>query len=341
MVLGSSCRRVIAGVLTLLPGSVACAQGAADFYKGKTASIYVGYTVGGGYDLYARVIARHLGRYIAGNPTFVAKNMEGAGSVRLANWLYNAAPKDGSVMGTIGRGAAFEPLLGQKGALFDAAKFTWIGSANSEVSVCVAWSDAGIARFEDLPEKQLIVGATGAGGDTDAFPRVLNAVLGTKLKLVSGYPGGNDVDLAMERGEVKGRCGWSWSSVKSTHPDWIRDHKIKVLVQLGLTKHPDLPDVPLVTEFAKTDAQRQLLRLIFARQVMGRPYLAPPGVPRDRAEMLRNAFAATLHDPDFLADAEKSQIEINPVSGDAIEKLVAEAYQTPAEVVQRAAAMLK
>jgi tripartite-type tricarboxylate transporter receptor subunit TctC len=166
-------------------------------------------------------------------------------------------------------------------------------------------------------------------------------VLGTKLKLVSGYPGGNDVDLAMERGEVKGRCGWSWSSVKSTHPDWIRDHKIKVLVQLGLTKHPDLPDVPLVTEFAKTDAQRQLLRLIFARQVMGRPYLAPPGVPRDRAEMLRNAFAATLHDPDFLADAEKSQIEINPVSGDAIEKLVAEAYQTPAEVVQRAAAMLK
>src|SRR5436305_927054 len=254
------------------------AQGPADFYKGKTVDLMIGYSVGGGYDLYARTIARHLGKHIPGNPTIVPKNMEGAGSLRLANWIYNVAPKDGSAFGTIGRGTAFDPLLGSKGAQFQAEKFTWIGSANNEVSVCVAWKTSGITKLEDTLTKELVVGGTGQAADTDQFPRVLNGVLGTKFKVVTGYPGVNDVTLAMERGEVKGRCGWSWSSVISTHKRWIEDGSIIVLVQLSLHKHPDLPKVPLVMDFAKTDDQRQIFKLIFARQVMGRPYLASPGI---------------------------------------------------------------
>jgi len=332
---------VAAALLAGAPAPVAWAQSPADFYKGKNVELEIGYSVGGGYDLYARTIARHIGRFIPGNPTVVPKNMEGAGSLRLANWLYNAAPKDGTVFGTIGRGTGFDPLLGHKGASFDATKFTWIGSANHEVSVCVAWHTSGIASFEDLMTKELTVGGTGSAADTDQFPKIMNGVLGTKMRIVTGYPGGNDVGLAMERGEVKGRCGWSWSSVKSTHPAWITEKKINVLVQLALTKHPDLPDVPLITDLAKTDEDRQVLKLIFARQVMGRPFLAPPGVPADRVAALRKAFMDMMTDKDFLADAEKAQLEINPVAGDEIEKLVKELYGTPPAIAQKAAALLK
>jgi tripartite-type tricarboxylate transporter receptor subunit TctC len=324
-----------------LPASSGWGQSAADFYKGKDVELYVGYSVGGGYDLYARTIARHIGRFLPGNPTILPKNMEGAGSLRLANWLYNAAPKDGSVFGTIGRGTGFDPLLGHKGASFDATKFTWIGSANHEVSVCVAWHTTGITKFEDLLTQELTVGGTGAAADTDQFPKVMNGVLGTKLRIITGYPGGNDVGLAMERGEVKGRCGWSWSSVKSTHAAWLAEKKINVLVQLALAKHPDLPDVPVIIDLAKTDEQRQVLKLIFARQVMGRPFLGPPGIPADRAAALRKAFMDTMHDKEFLADAEKSKLEINPVDGDELDKLVKEIYATPPAVAQRAAAILK
>ena len=197
--------------------------------------------------------------------------MEGAGSLRLANWLYNVAPKDGTAIATIGRGTGFDPLLGSKGAQFKADQFTWIGSANNEVSVCVAWKNSGFNKLEDVMAKELIVGGTGQAADTDQFPRILNGVLGTKFKIVTGYPGGNDVTLAMERGEVKGRCGWSWSSVLSTHKRWVDDKSINILVQLSLDKHPDLPNVPLAMEFAKTDEQKRIFRLIFARQVMGRP----------------------------------------------------------------------
>src|SRR6516165_10232690 len=345
MRVGTWTRRVAAAVLTFAPLSLtqptAYAQSPADFYKGRNVELYIGYSVGGAYDLYARVLARHLGKHIPGNPTIVPKNMEGAGSLRLANWLYNVGAKDGTVFGTIGRGTAFDPLLGSKGAQFQADKFTWIGSANNEVSVCVAWKTSGITKFEDTLEKELIVGGTGLAADTDQFPRILNGVLGTKFKLVSGYPGGNDVTLAMERGEVKGRCGWSWSSVVATHKRWLDDGSITVLVQLSLSKHPELPNVPLVMDFAKTDDQRQIFKLIFARQVMGCPYLAPPGIPKDRAEALRQAFDATMKDPEFLADAGKAELEINPVTGAAVEALVKETLATPKPLADKAASFIR
>ena len=332
---------VLAVAIMWVLAAAARAQSPADFYKGKAVELYIGYSVGGGYDLYARTIARHLGKHIPGNPTVLPKNMEGAGSLRLANWLFRVAPKDGSVIGTIGRGTGFDPILGQQGAQFDGTKFTWLGSANDEVSVCVSWNaTSGITKFDDLLTKEMTVGGTSSSADTDQFPRILNGVLGTKMRIVSGYPGGNDVVLAMERGEVKGRCGWSWSSVKSTHHVWLEQKKMTVLAQLALEKHPDLPDVPLVTDLAKTDEQQQILKLIFARQVMGRPYLAPPGIPADRAEALRKAFMETMADPDFRAEAEKSQLEITPVDGAHIQKLVAEVYQTPPEVQKKAAALI-
>jgi tripartite-type tricarboxylate transporter receptor subunit TctC len=333
---------IAAAILALSATSFAQAQSPADFYKSKTVEMMIGYSVGGGYDVYARLIARFIGKHIPGSPMVVPKNMEGAGSLRLANWLYNVAPKDGSVFGTIGRGTGFDPLFDHRSAQFDGTKFNWIGSANDEVSVCVVWNGrTKITKFEDLLTTELTVGGTGAAADTDQFPRVVNGVLGTKMKIITGYPGGNDVNLALERGEVDGRCGWSWSSVLSTRPAWIRDKKITVLMQLSLNKHPDLKDVPLITDLAKTEEQRQILRLIFARQALGRPYLAPPGVPADRVEALRKAFMDTMKDKEFLAEAEKAQLEITPVDGATLQKLVAEVYQTPPAVVRKAADLLK
>ena len=331
-----------AAIMVLCSLSTAQAQSPADFYKGKTVDLMIGYSVGGGYDVYARLIARHIGKHIPGNPTVVPKNMEGAGSLRLANWLYNVAPKDGTVFGTIGRGTGFDPLFDHKTAQFDGAKFSWIGSANDEVSVCVVWNGrTKIAKFDDLLTNELTVGGTGAAADTDQFPRIVNGVLGTKMKIITGYPGGNDVNLALERGEVDGRCGWSWSSVMSTRASWIKDKKVTILMQLSLAKHPDLPDVPLITDLAKTDEQRQILRLIFARQALGRPYLGPPNIPADRVEALRKAFMDTMKDKDFLAEADKAQLEITPVDGMALQKLVTEVYRTPPAVVQKAAELLK
>jgi tripartite-type tricarboxylate transporter receptor subunit TctC len=330
---------IAVGILAV--SSSVLAQSVEDFYKGRNIDLYIGYSVGGAYDLYARVIGRHLGAHIAGDPTLVPKNFEGAGSLRLANFLYRVAPQDGSAIGTIGRGIAFDPLLIGQGDAFDAQKFSWIGSANNEVSVCVARSDSGITKFEDLFTKELTVGGTGTSADTDQFPRVLNHVLGTHFKIVEGYPGGNDVMLAMERGEVQGRCGWSWSSVKSTHKSWIDDKRMVVLIQLSLSKHPELPDVPLVMDFAKTDKQRQILKMVFARNVMGRPYLAPPNLPASRLAALRDAFMATMADKDFLAEADKTQLEINPVSGADVEALVKDVYATPADIVAEAKAAAK
>ncbi len=323
---------------TALP---ALAQTPEEFYAGKTVELYIGYSVGGGYDTYARLVARHIGKHIPGNPTVVPVNMEGAGSLRATNWLYNAAPKDGTVFGTFARGAAFEPLLGQGQAQYDATEFNWIGSANDEVSICAAWKTAEIASFEELREKELIVGGTGRAADTDTFPRVINGVFGTKMETISGYPGGNDITLAMERGEVQGRCGWSWSSVKSLHSDWVENGDINILVQLSLNKHPDLPDVPLIMDFVENDEQRQILELVFARQVMGRPFAAPPGVPEDRVEALREAFMATMEDPEFLAEAETAELEITAVSGADIQELVERTYEAPSAVVEQTKALME
>lgn len=333
-------RTALAATLTL-SAAAAQAQSPADFYKGKTVELYIGYSVGGGYDVYARLLARYLGKHIPGNPNVVPKNMEGAGSLRLTNWLYNAGPKDGTVLGTIARGAAFDPLLIKAPSNFDAQKFNWIGSMNDEVSVCVSWKDSGITKFDELYTKELIIGGTGASADTDQFPRLLNGILGTKFKIVTGYPGGNDVSLAMQRGEVKGRCGWSWSSVVSTQPNWVKDGQINLLVQLSLEKHPDLPHIPLITDLAKNDEQRQIFKLIFARQTMGRPFVAPPSIPADRVAALRKAFMDTMKDPEMLAEAEKAKLEITPVSGEALQKLVAEVYTYPKEVSDKAAAALQ
>jgi tripartite-type tricarboxylate transporter receptor subunit TctC len=335
-------RGMTAAALAVVPVSIGFAQSPAEFYKGKTVEIDIGFSVGGGYDLYARMIARHLGKHIPGNPAVVPKNMEGGGGLRLANWLYGAAPKDGTVIGATSRAMPFEPLLGNKGAHYDGAKFTWIGSANDEVSVCVAWHTAGIAKWEDALTKELVVGSLGVADDTYQFPALLNGTLGTKFKMVTGYPGGNEVNLAMERGEVHGRCGFPWSTIKATRQSWVDEKKIHLLMQFSLAKHADLPDVPLVTDLAKTDEQRQVFRLIFGRQVLGRPYAAPPGVPKDRADALRKAFMETMVDKEFVAEVEKAKFEITPVQGDKIATLVQDIYATTSPAVaEKAGALIK
>ena len=241
------------------------AQSPAEFYKGKTVDVYIGSTVGGGYDIYGWA-ARAPSRQIhSGQSIRRPQEHGGRRGLRLANWIYNVAPKDGTAIGTFGRGIPFDPILGGKSAQFDANKFGWIGSMNDEVSICAAWNTAGIQSFRELTSKELIVGGTGATADSDLFPKVINGVLGTKMKVISGYPGGNDITLAMQRGEVKGRCGWSWSSIKTSHQDWVQDKTLNLLVQLSLEKHPDLPNVPLVMDFATTEEQKQISRLVFAR----------------------------------------------------------------------------
>lgn len=323
----------VVGALAVTPAS---AQSAADFYKGKTVTVYVGYSPGGGYDTYARTVARQIGKHIPGQPTVIVKNRPGAGSMTLANELYNALPQDGTAFGIIGRGIPMEPLFGSDLAKFEPAKFGWIGSANNEVSICVSWHTSPVKTWEDMRTIPMFVGGTGSGADTDTFPRVMNNLLDTKLKLITGYPGGNDVLLAMERGEVEGRCGYSWSSAKSRKADWLKEGKMNVLIQMSTQKHADLPDVPLIMDVAKNEADRAALELIFARQEFGRPFLAPPNVPADRLEALRAAFMATMADPDFLADAKKQDLEIAPVGGKRIGELIANIYKAPADVVQRA-----
>ncbi|MBH97810.1 MAG: hypothetical protein CMM56_05090 [Rhodospirillaceae bacterium] len=312
------------------------ADAVSDFYKGRQVRLLIGYSAGGGYDTYARLLARHLGKHIPGNPTIVPQNMPGAGSLTLANFIYNVAPKDGSVIGTFARGMAMEPLLSGMGTRFNANEFSWIGSLNNEVSVCASWYESNVKTMEDLNNYELIVGGTGSGADTDTFPIVMGNLITPNIKLISGYPGGNDVLLAMERGEVDGRCGWSWSTVVSRSSDWLAEGRINILVQLALEKHPDLPHIPLITEFAENDDELMALELIFARQVMGRPYLAPPGIPIDRLTALRNAFEATTNDPEFIADATRIQLELNPVSGEEIDILISRIYDASENAVSLA-----
>jgi tripartite-type tricarboxylate transporter receptor subunit TctC len=340
--------RCLAVLIPLLaPGVVqAQEQTVEEFYRGNVLEIYNGFSVGSGYDAHMRLMARHIGKHIPGNPTVVPLNMEGAGSLKLTNWLYNAAPKDGSVIALIARGIPFEPLvgIGSRDTLrFEADKFVWIGSTTDEVSVCAAWERAGIDEFSDLYEKELITGGIGVGGDPDVFPRILEYVTGAQFRIVSGYPGGADLLYAMERGEVDGRCGWSWASLISTNQRWLDDGSVKILLQMSLRPLPELTEmgVPWVMDLAKTDEDRQLFRMIFARGAVGRPFIAPPGVPADRAEALRQAFQDTVNDPDFLREAHQARLEISPLSGAEAQALIEEVYATPPHVVERAREILR
>jgi tripartite-type tricarboxylate transporter receptor subunit TctC len=314
-----------------------CARAAADpiedFYRGRTVTLVIGYSAAGGYDTYARVVARHLGDHIPGHPTILPQNIEGAGSLRSANYLYNAAAKDGSVIGTFARGMAMEPLIGASHTSFDSRKFTWLGSGTNEVSTCVTWHASPVKTWADALDKPFTVGGEGSGSDPDIFSTIMRNVFGLKLRLVSGYPGTAEITLAIERGEVDGRCGWSYASLKQQHPEWIADKQVNLLVQLALGKSPELPDVPLITDFATNDRQRQILRLVFARQAMARPFLAPPGIPADRKEALRKAFDDTMADPAFLDEAKQRGLEVNPVTGAQIDKLIGDLYQTPPDIV--------
>lgn len=329
-------------IAVILGGAMdAAADDVASFYKGRTVTLDIGYSAGGGYDIYARVLARHLGDHIPGNPTVIPQNMPGAGSLKLVNYLYNIAPKDGTVLATFARGLAMQPLFDSQGIGFDAQKLTWIGSITNEVSVCAFRSDSGIATWQDMLTKQYTVGGTGSGSDTDIFPDVLRNLFHMKMKLATGYPGGEDVVLALERGEVNGRCGWSWSSLISRNHSLYEEKQIFIPVQLSLKKHEDLPDVPLVMDLTNDAKIAAALKLIFGRQTMARPYAAPPDLPEDRVVALRAAFDATMQDPAFLADARQTDLEVRPVTGAEVQQLVAEIYRSPPDVVKIAADAIK
>jgi len=308
----------------------------ADFYRGKDVGVYIGYAPGGGYDLTARTLARHMGRHLPGNPTLVPRNMPGAGSLMVANWLYDVAPKDGTAFGTFGRTIPLDPLLGNKAATFDALKFTWLGSPSDEVSTCVAWHDSPVKKPDDLRRHTLVVGAAGPTSPSATFPKIFNAVLGTKIQVISGYPSSANSLLAMEQGETAGFCAWGWVPMKAFCGDWLTDKKITVLFQIALAKHKDYPDVPLVLEMAETDEQRDVLKLVIAPQKFARPFAAPPNLPPDRASALRQAFNATVRDAQFLVDADKQQLEIDLVTAEETERLLAELYNTPPAIVARA-----
>jgi tripartite-type tricarboxylate transporter receptor subunit TctC len=311
-------------------------------YKDRTVTLYVGFSPGAGYDIYARLVARHMGRHLNGNPSIVVKNMEGAGGLVLANWLYAIAPRDGTAFATFSRVTPFNPILGLPGAQFkDEKAFTYVGSANDEISVCVAWRGSGVETFKDLQTKELITGGFGAETESEQHVKVLNGVLGTKMKLVNGYRGGSDVTLAMQRGEVQARCGWSWTGIKSVFPDWRESKQFSVVVQNSLSKHPDLPEVPSIMDQVQTEQQRDMLKFVFAPQKMGRPYMAPPNLSAEHLAALQQAFSATMKDTEFLADAEKGKLEISPISGAEMQDLVEAIYHMPADVVKTSAAMMR
>jgi tripartite-type tricarboxylate transporter receptor subunit TctC len=329
--------RVVLTLAALIVNSLhpAAAESVEEFYRGKTVIVAIGFSVGGGYDLYARILARHLGKHIPGHPNVVAQNREGAGSQRLTLYLYNAAPRDGTVIGAFSRSMAVAPLIDH--SPFDATKFTWLGSLSTDTSVCMMWHTSPIRTFDDMLANPFTVGGEGGGADPDAFSLLLRNMFGAKLKLISGYPGTNEATLAMERGEVSGVCGMSWTTVKARHMDWVNAHQVNIPVQFGLEREPDLPDVPTVIDLVKSDEQAKMARLILAGQAMARPIAGPPGIPADRKQALIAAFDAAVKDPELLADAQRMQAEIRPVNAATIEKLLAEIYATPKDIVAKAA----
>jgi tripartite-type tricarboxylate transporter receptor subunit TctC len=345
----SGFRRGLAfGILGVAAGAVAQgdtaarADAIADFYSGKSVQLVIGYAPGGGYDIYARALARHMARHIPGNPQIVVQNMPGAGSIKAANYLYNIAPKDGTAFGGFSRGAFLDPLLGRaEGVQYVAAKYGWLGSISNEVGVCAFRSDSGIATWQDMQTKSYVIGSTGAGADSDVFPIVLHKMFGLPMKVVTGYHSAADVVLAITRKEVDGRCGWSWSSLMAWNKDMYQSKAIKVALQLATEKLAELPDTPSIVEVARGAEQQAALKLILSRQMMARPYVAPPGIPRERLDALRAAFDATMKDPQFLADAQRQDLEVRPVSGPAADALITEIYASPPAVVKLAIDVMK
>ncbi|HLH95835.1 MAG TPA: hypothetical protein VKW08_12045 [Xanthobacteraceae bacterium] len=307
------------------------------FYKGRSISVIIGYSVGGGYDTYARLLARYLGDHVPGRPTVVPQNMPGAGSIKAAKYLYSVAPRDGTAIGTFGRTIPVAPLLSVPGASFDATKFTWLGSVAKDTSLCVTSAKSDIKTWDDFRTKPSTFGGEGAGADPDVFTRLYKNIFGAKVNLVTGYPGTNDISLAMERNEIDGFCGLSWSTLKSVHPDWLNNKSINIIVQAGLKKAAELPAVPLALDLTGSREQLQIVRLLLVSQEMARPFAAPPALPDDRRSALLAGFAATLKDPAFLAEAARQGLDVDPVSPEELDALLAEAYATPRDIADKAA----
>jgi tripartite-type tricarboxylate transporter receptor subunit TctC len=312
-----------------------------EFYRGNPITLQIGTTAGGGYDTYARLFARYFSRHMPGNPAVVPQNVPGAGSLKLANDLSNIAARDGSIIGAIGKEQVTAPLFGVAGVRFDARKMSWLGTLDRATSVCVAWQASRFSSIAQARETQMVFGGTGPASITVVLPTALRELLGYKLKVVSGYPGGNEVSLALERGEIDGRCGWSYASLMSTHADWVRDGKLRFLAAASRARIPALPDVPSVLELASNERQRQILSVILAGEAMARPFVAPPGLPPERLAALRAAFDTTAKDNDFVQQARKIGLDIDAGDWREMTDNIEQLYATPAAVVGVAAKLIK
>jgi len=328
---------VVGAMVSAAPQSVA-QDAVADFYRGRQVSVLVGSSPGGSASLYAQALARHMIRYLPGAPAFVVQHVPGAGGLVVANTVANASPRDGTVFAITSRTTALEPLLGNRNAKFDGRQLAWLGTANVEYTTCFAWNTAAVKTLQDAMRGELIVAGTGADATEVVWPKVANKLIGTRFKIVLGYPGSTEMLLALERGEVEGNCGLGWTFLKLRKADWLRDKKINILFQWSLHKHPDLPEVPLLIDSTRTPEDRKVFEFLLAPQDMGRPFFAPPGVPPERLQALRDAFAQTLKDPQFLAEADKMGIEVQVVRGEAVQALVERIYAAPPDVIARAKA---
>ncbi len=330
------------GVLVLLPALLAATPAFGDeaFFKGREVKLIVGTGAGGGYDTYARLVARYLPKHLPGQPVVVVQTMPGASGVKAVNYLYSAAPKDGSVIATFNNSMAFYQTIGQPGIQFKCEELSWIGSLSEVVNPMAVWHTAGVRTIEDVKSKEVVMGATGAGGTMAGYPALLNGTIGTKFKIVTGYEGGNQVDLAMERGEVQGRGSNPWASYKAVRPDWVREGKIIPLVQIGMTRDPDLPNVPRLIDLAANDEQRRMFEFVSTDVAMERPYAAPPGIPADRLNAYRRGFEQMVKDAEFLATAQKQDMDINLHTGEQVEKMVQRTTSTPQENVAKVKAAM-
>lgn len=324
---------LVAAALLGGAASPAVADDVADFYRGKRINFVIGFGTGGGYDIYARLFGRFIGEHIPGKPTVVPQNMPGAGSRRAANWLYAVAPKDGTAIAIIGQATPTDQALGQPGIQFDARMFNWIGNLVVVNNIMFVSAMSGVATLDDAKRKALAIGATGASSPSVLYPLVSNNLLGTKFKIVAGYSGGGDINLAVERHELDGRGSNSWATMKSTRADWLRDRSINILFQVGPRREPDLPEVPLWSELGEGEAQRQVLDILSGDVAVGRPILTAPGVPADRVQALRKAFDDTVADPQFLAAARQANMYINPMGGEELQAIIGRIAAPPDRIL--------